>query len=102
MIVLPHQKGFDRLRACFHVTNYCIINNRVVQFRFQVPATPQPDGNTALPSNIAIATDSNINYFLADREHNPERTQGIRITARLDCCSELDFVKGVAVGLAWQ
>jgi hypothetical protein len=28
--------------------------------------------------------------------------QGIRITARLDCCSELDSVKGVAVGLAWR
>ena len=28
--------------------------------------------------------------------------QGIRITSRLDCCQELDFVKGSSVGLAWQ
>ena len=30
------------------------------------------------------------------------QTQGLRITPRLDCCQELDFVKGTTVGLARQ
>jgi hypothetical protein len=40
--------------------------------------------------------------YPASLVRNQGNTQGIRITARLDCCSELDSVKGIAVGLAWQ